>query len=127
MATLGKIGPFTITDQGLENITTSDAYIRHQKVDLTGTVISEAVLGTRSVPFFGDNYVGYFANDTPGNAINNALYVRASKGTVANHAISIDGGIFINGNSGKTFNQDIGGGFALRFVDGIYIETIAIP
>lgn len=125
-ASEGKIGPFTITDEGLENISTSHAYIRHVKMNTDGvTVDAQAVLGTTSVPFFGDNYIGYFANNEPGNEINNALLCQANGGSVANYALTVLGGIYVNGNTCVTdqFSYEVDGSrYKFTFVEGLLVK-----
>lgn len=55
---------------------------------------------------------------------NTALELHAS-GADANVALDItSGGIKVDGQMGMTFEQDIDGTFALKFVDGIYVGTV---
>jgi hypothetical protein len=98
-ATSGKIGNWNITNDGLENLDGSGAYMRWVKSH-AGGALSEMAIGRSDADVWGrtGGILGYFVNNEPGTDLNTAIYAKAS-GATQNIAIEADGDVSIsNGN-----------------------------
>lgn len=112
----GQIGNFSLF-QG--NLTMNE---------LHGTEYNSVLLGDNVLPGTSPNLTGtavirnLITNNVAGTGVNYALILEAANAD-KNIALDITGGIVADGEPGYTFKQDIGGGFGMRFVNGIYVAT----
>lgn len=99
--------------------------------ELHGAVYNQVLIGDNVLPATAPNLkaTGVFrnliTNTALGTGVNYGIIIEVGNADT-NIALDITGEIRMNGEAGKTFTQDIGGGFGMRFSNGIYIETVAL-